>query len=194
MLTARDGALPGSLEYVASAAPTSAEHTAALLGAGGGRSSTGYIGAAFTFPVPSSDELDQGWAVDVNYTHNFNEGMSLELGLALWQYAVTHGLDEGSLSSIAFSGIAQFGRGHGSTRWYVGAGLGFLVNDLSGVTGVDADDSLALLAAAGADIPLSQHASLCIELRGLFASSELSDGDDLDLNAPALRLNYVFLY
>jgi hypothetical protein len=194
MLAARDGMIPGAPADVADVAAVPGDPAAALLGAGGGRPSTGYIGASFILPIPTTDELDGGVAADINYTHNFSESLSMELGLGLWQYSVTHAGDDGSLNSISFGGLAQYGRGYGAIKWYLGVGLAYLVNELSGVSAVDADDSLAFLLAAGTDIPLSARGSLCIEVRGMLATAELSDGSDLDLTAPALRLNYVFLY
>jgi len=81
----------------------------------------------------------------------------------------------------------------GASRWYAGGGLVYWMNDLSGVA-AEADDSLAFTVAAGADLPIAANGNLCIEVRYMLGEADLSVGGPLDLDAFAVRANYVFKY
>lgn len=167
----------------------------ALPGAGGGRPGTGYVGAAVSIELAKSGELSEGWGIDVNYTHNLAENLSIEFSLGTINWQVERSGNSGSLSTLALGISAQLGKPIGAARWYASVGAGWWVNELSGLSGEEAADSPALSLAVGAYIPLWARGSLAIELRYRFSTADVSpSGDSLLLDAFATRLNYVFLY
>jgi hypothetical protein len=172
------------------ASPAEARGAArSLLAAGGGEPRTGYIGASVQGLFPSSAALSSGISFDVNYTANLQERFSVEMSLG----RVSYDLSPGNLKAMTLGAIAQFGMPFGAARWYAGGGLTYWMNDLSGA-GAEADDSLGLVVAAGADLPITTSGNLCIELRYILADADLSTGGALDLNAFGVRVNYVFKY
>jgi len=167
--------------------------TERLLSAGGGEPRTGYIGAGLQGLFPSSDGLSGGLGIDVNYTANIAERFSVELSLGRAGYDAD-GVGAGAeLKAVTLGAVAQVGMPFGASRWYAGGGLVYWMNDLSGAA-VDADDSLAFTVAAGADLPIAANGNLCIELRYMLGDADLSVGAPLDLDAFAVRANYVFKY
>jgi len=174
----------------AAGAPSASSITSwPLLAAGGGEPRTGYIGAGVQGLFPSSTSLSSGIGFDVNYTANLQERFSVELSLGRVGYDVS----PGDFKAVTFGAMAQFGMPFGASRWYAGSGLAYWMNDLSGVA-AEADDSIAFVVAAGADLPIATSGDLCIELRYVLADADLSVGGPLDLNAFGVRVNYVFKY
>jgi hypothetical protein len=162
-----------------------------LARAGGGRPGTGYVGLAGQALFPSGDALDDAWGVDLNYTQNVAERVSVELSLGFLRFDAEGVPGAGELRTTAVQALAQLGRPFG-VRWYAGAGVGWWMNDLSAAA--DAADSLAGIIVAGADLPLSTKANLAVELRYAVSSADLSPGGELELDSLGVRLNCVFLY
>ncbi len=174
----------------ASGVPSASTITARpLLAAGGGEPGTGYIGAGVQGLFPSSAFLSSGFGFDVNYTANLQERFSIEFSLG----RVSLDASVGDFDAVTFGATAQFGMPFGASRWYAGGGLAFWMNDLSGAA-AEADDSLALVLAAGADLPITTSGDLCIELRYVVNDADLTNGGVLDLSAFGVRVNYVFKY
>jgi len=165
-----------------------------LSAAGGGRPGTGYVGAAAAILLARSDELSNGWGLDLNYTHNLGESFSVELSLGAAGYRVERPGLSGRLSTVALGAAAQWGRPLGAARWYASAGVGWWLNDLSGLGGAEVGDSFAALLAAGAYLPIWGRGSLALELRYAISTAEVSSAEDLVLDAFSTRVNYVFLY
>ena len=178
----------------AAVSPADASATAErFLAAGGGEPRTGYIGAGVQGLFPSSNELSGGLGLDVNYTANIAERFSIELSLGRAGYDAD-GVGAGAeLKALTLGAVAQVGMPFGASRWYAGGGLVYWMNDLSGAA-IDADDSLAFTVAAGADLPIAANGNLCIEVRYMLGDADLSAGGPLDLDAFAVRANYVFKY
>ncbi len=164
----------------------------ALTAAGGGEPRTGYVGVGVQGLFPSSNALSNGLGFDVNYTANVAERFSVELSLGRVGYDAGVG-GPGDLTAVTLGATAQVGMPFGAARWYAGGGLAYWLNDLSGGS-ARADDSLALVVAAGADLPVAANGNLCIELRYVLAEADLSTGSSLDLDAFGARVNYVFRY
>jgi len=167
--------------------------TARFLAAGGGEPRTGYIGAGVQGLFPSSDGLSGGLGIDVNYTANIAERFSVELSLGRAGYDADGVAAGAELKAVTLGAVAQVGMPFGASRWYAGGGLVYWMNDLSGAA-IDADDSVAFTVAAGADLPIAANGNLCIELRYMLGDADLSVGAPLDLDAFAVRANYVFKY
>jgi hypothetical protein len=165
-----------------------------LLAAGGGRPGSVYVGVSAAVCIPASEHLDTGWFADVNCTLNVAESASVELSLGLYGYDVEVLGGSGSLRSVALTAVAQAGKPLGSVRLYVGGGGGYLMNDLTGFGSVEADGSFAALVCAGVDFPVNANGSMAVELRYLVSRAGMSAGDDLELDAFATRVNYVFLF
>ncbi len=161
-----------------------------LPAAGGGRPRTGYVGlAAALYFARDRDSLSEGWGVDLNYVQNITAEFSVEGGVGLVGYDLD-AAQKGALRILTFSAAAQYGRPFGTSRWYVGAGAGYWLS----VGKVDAEDAPTLTALGGVEFELAARASLDLEFRYTFARSKLSNGDNLDLDAFAARVNYIFVF
>ena len=174
-----------------------AEAAEGLAAAGGGRPRTGYPGLAAAFYSANDKNLSSGWGADLNCVLNVGEEFSVEAALGTVHYNLESGTRSGGFSAVTFGALAQYGRPRGTSRWYVGAGAAWWMNgtnglDAVGVTG--ATDSLAWIVEGGVEFQVASHANVDLEFRYTFSRSELSNGDDLDLNAFAARVNYVLLF
>lgn len=168
--------------------------TGALLNAGGGRPGTGYLGVAVAARMPSASELANGWSADINYAQTFPVAFALEFSLGILGHDIERNGDEGDLRSTSLGIACQFGRPFGSSRWFAGAGVAYLLNDLSGMSGSVADDSVAGMLCVGVEIPLHARGSVSIDLRYDSSMIPVTVGDDIDLSSFSTRVNYVFLY
>jgi hypothetical protein len=165
-----------------------------LPAAGGGRPRTGYVGLALAGRLGLDEGVSGGWSVDVNYTQNLAERLSLEISLGHARHDVERGGEGFEVRSTTLEAALQFGWPAGSARLYAAAGAARWLNDLSGLGGADAENSWAPVVAAGVDLPVHAAGTLVVELRYSSPSAGLSTGGEVSLGGVALRANYVFKY
>jgi outer membrane protein W len=152
------------------------------------------VGVALAGRLGLDDEVSGGWSVDLNYTHNLSERISVELLLSHARHDVERGGASFEVRSTALEAAFQFGWPAGSARLYAGAGAARWLNDVSGLGGTEAENSWAPVVAAGVDLPLHATGTLVIELRHTALSAGLSTDSEVALGGLALRANYVFRY
>lgn len=166
----------------------------ALAAAGGGRPRTGYVGLGAALYFARNRDLSGGWGLDLSYVQNITGVFSVEGSLGTVSYDLEAAAEKGSLNALTLGIVAQYGRPFGTSRWYVGGGGAWWLNETTGLGGLDADDAPAWIVEGGVEFSVSPHANLDLEFRYTFAKSELENGDDLDLDAFAARVNYVFIF
>lgn len=184
--------LPAQNFNIAYAQPTTTVVAGNIIAAGGGREQTGYVGAGISAVVPTSGDLDTSLQLEVNYNHNLKSNLALEFALS----TSTQNIDApalGDLTTLGISAMAQTGRSSGAAKWFTGAGLAYLINDISN-SGTDADNVLGLLLGAGLELPLTGSLDSCIELRYQIAQTETSAGGAVNMNALLVRANFVFKF
>ncbi len=159
-------------------------------------------------------DLDSSIMLEVNLTKAFSENMQIEfnLGFTETDLALTidgrDDVDALDLKQIPIVIMLQYMFNDYSEKFtpYLEAGIGLYLNDITGNSAgwiegsdIEAENDFGVLVGIGAEFPISEKASLNIDLKYLYNKLEMAfylpdeekyKDDDFDISTPIVGIGY----